>query len=31
MWGYHQPTKVASPVVHMVSGLFYDQKDLPTD
>jgi hypothetical protein len=30
MWGYHQPTKVASPVVHMVGGLFYDHKDLPT-
>jgi hypothetical protein len=31
MWGYHQPTKVASPVVRMVSGIFYDAKDLPTD
>jgi hypothetical protein len=31
MWGYHQSTKVASPVVRMVAGLFTDQKDLPTD
>ena len=31
MWGYRQPTKVASPVVHFIGGLFMDQKDLPTD
>jgi len=31
MWGYRQPTAVSSPVVRMFSGLFYDQKDLPTD
>ncbi|HLJ97220.1 MAG TPA: hypothetical protein VKU02_28935, partial [Gemmataceae bacterium] len=31
MWGYHQPTAVASPVVRGISSLFYDQKDLPTD
>jgi hypothetical protein len=31
MWGYRQPTRVASPVVHMISGLFMDAKELPTD
>jgi hypothetical protein len=31
MWGYRQPTKVASPVVHFIGGLFMDQKDLPID
>ena len=31
MWGYHQSTKVASPVVHAIAGLFMDQKDLPSD
>jgi hypothetical protein len=31
MWGYHQSTRVASPVVRVISGLFYDAKDLPTD
>jgi hypothetical protein len=31
MWGYHQSTRVASPVVRLVSGLFYDAKDLPND
>ena len=31
MWGYRQPTKVASPVVHFIGGLFMDAKDLPTD
>jgi hypothetical protein len=31
MWGYHQATTVASPVVRGIAGLFYDQKDLPTD
>lgn len=31
MWGYHQSTKVASPVVHLVSSLFVDAKELPSD
>ena len=31
MWGYHQPTAVASPVIRGIAGLFYDQKDLPID
>lgn len=31
MWGYHQSTAVASPVVRGISSLFYDQKDLPAD
>jgi hypothetical protein len=31
MWGYRQPTRVASPVVHFIGGLFMDAKDLPTD
>ena len=31
MWGYHQPTAVASPVIRGIAGLLYDQKDLPID
>jgi excisionase family DNA binding protein len=31
MWGYHQPTKVTSPIIRAFGGMFYDSKSLPPD
>jgi hypothetical protein len=31
MWGYHQPSRAASPLVQAVAGMFYDAKELPQD
>src|SRR5262249_11652367 len=31
MWGYRAPGKGSAPIVRAIAGMFYDQKDLPTD